>query len=76
MLLDWRIEWERTLECPAAMAVSNVGPLSIRLTDNPRFSRFEARYLSNNTGVLTKLNHCKEDVSVMFHMVRMPPNNN
>jgi hypothetical protein len=74
MLLDWRPEWQRTFECPAAVLVRNVWTLIHRLTDNPSLSRLEACQLRDNTGVTAKLEHCEENVSVMFHAVRTPSN--
>lgn len=73
MLLDWRGKWQRTLESPAALSVRNIGTLPRGLTDNPRLGRLKARQFGDDAGVLTKLEHCKENVSVMFHVVRTPP---
>lgn len=50
----------------------NIWTVPHRLTDDPGLCRLEACQLSDNISVLTKVENCEVNVSVMFHVVRTP----
>jgi hypothetical protein len=56
------------------VSVRNVWTLPHGLTNNPSFCRLEARQLGDNAGILTKLENCEENMSIVFHVGRTPSN--
>lgn len=68
MGFDRRGERQRAPECPAAKAACDSRSLLDRLAYHPIISRLESGQLSDNIGVMTKLENCEENVSLVFHM--------